>query len=302
MTARSRLRTVAKWSLRVVMTLVALLLTTAAGVYAVSTHDLGEHYTVPTHALDVVATPETIERGRHLTTIKGCVDCHAENMGGQVMVDDPAFGRLAAPNVTMGGRGKELTDQDWERAVRHGVRRDGTPLFVMPADEFTTMSDEDLAAIVAYVRSLPAIGVVQPGSKAGPLLRALQTFKQMDVRPAAKIDHAVTHLAHIDVEPTAVYGKYLAAGCTGCHGTGFGGGKIPGAPPEFKPAANITPTGIGHYTEADFTRLLRTGMRPSGVPVDSAMPYKLYKQMTDTEITAVYRFLRTVPPKEYGSR
>jgi cytochrome c553 len=164
------------------------------------------------------------------------------------------------------------------------------------------MSDEDVGRIVAYARSTAPVATTLPASRAGPVLRALHVAGQLDMRPAAEINHAATHLTSIRAEATPEFGQYLAAGCTGCHGPGFGGGKIPGAPPNWKPAANITRGGIGHYTEADFARVLRTGIRPSGTPVDSIMPWKLTRHMTDTAISAIYRFLRTVPTKAYGTR
>ena len=125
------------------------------------------------------------------------------------------------------------------------------------------MADDDLAAIVSYVRSVP---------------------------PAAS------------TQPTAKYGEYLAIGCTGCHGPTLSGGKIPGGPPDWKPAANITPAGIGRYSETDFIRELREGKRPDGSDVAPLMPWRLTKSMTDVELKAVYAYLGTVPPKAYGNR
>jgi cytochrome c553 len=170
-------------------------------------------------------------------------------------MDNLLLGRLAGPNLTKGGRGAELTDADWERAVRHGVRRDGRPLLIMPALEHTGMSDEDLASIVAYVRSLPASPNMPPKTRAGPIIRAM----------------------HI-------------------------GGKIPGGPPEWKPAANITPGGIGHYTERDFVRALRTGLRPDGSKIDRQMPWEVLGKMDDVELRALYSYLRSLQPRLYGNR
>jgi mono/diheme cytochrome c family protein len=103
---------------------------------------------------------------------------------------------------------------------------------------------------------------------------------------------------------SAEYGQYLArnAGCPSCHGPGLSGGKIPGTPPEWKPAANITPTGIGAWSLDDFKRALREGKRPNGTPIDSIMPWKASGHMTDDEIASVYAFLRTVPAREFGNR
>lgn len=297
----SRLRTAAKWIFRLAASAVVLVLVAAGAVYAVTASRMAADFEVPAHAIAVSMDSATLARGKHLASIKGCVECHGAGLGGNIVLDEPAIGRMSGPNLTLGGRGRQLSDEDWERAVRHGVRRDGKPLLYMPAQEFTTLSDEDLAAIVAYARTLEPVSKVMPPSKAGPLIRVLHIAGQVQL-PAEEIEHKNGHMATIAAEPTVTYGKYLAAGCTGCHGNGFSGGPIPGTPPEWKPAANLTPAGIGHYTQADFTRVLRTGMRPSGVPVDSTMPWKLTKEMTDTEVAALYAYLRTVPSKPFGQR
>ncbi len=278
-----------------------MVLAVTGTVYALSERAIRASYEVPEHPLVVQTDSASIARGKHLATIRGCVDCHAEDLSGKMVLDEPAIGRIGGANLTRGRNGGALTARDWERAVRHGVRRDGQPMLVMPAEEFTGMSDEDLSAIIAYAQSLPSVTKPTLPVQLGPVLRAMAVGKQ--VRLAADVvDHQRPHVARIAVEPTAAYGEYLAAGCTGCHGGGFSGGKIPGAPPDWKPAANITPTGIGHYAAEDFTRLLRTGRRPDGSAVDSLMPWKLTREMTDTEIAAIYAYLKTVPAKEYGNR
>jgi mono/diheme cytochrome c family protein len=231
------------------------------------------------------------------------VECHGAAFRGNTVVDQPIIGRLAGPNLTLGGRGAELEPVDWERAVRHGVRRSGKPLIFMPSQEFTRMTDADLAAIIAYARSVPPVRRVMPASYAGPMLRTLSVAGQVNVVSADSIDHAQPHEARVAAEPTPSYGKYLASGCTGCHGNGLSGGRIPGAPPEWGPAANITPTGIGRWSEADFVRALRTGRRPDGTAIDSTvMPIRLLRQMDDVEVAAIYAYLRTVPPRPYGNR
>lgn len=286
---------------RTAVVVAALVLVASGTVYGVSSHMLSSTHTVPEHPLVVRTDSATIARGQHLATIRGCVDCHAPDFGGAMVIDEPAIGRIGGANLTAGRDGGPLTDRDWERAVRHGVRRDGRPYLVMPSEEFTGMSDDDLGAIAAYVRSLPPVRRAKLPVELGPVLRALATAGQVKVG-ADIIDHQRTHPVSVVAEPTATYGKYLAQGCTGCHGTGFSGGKIPGAPPDWKPAANITPSGIGRYSHDDFARILRTGKRPDGSAVDTLMPWRLTKSMTDTEIAALYAFLKTVPAREYGQR
>jgi mono/diheme cytochrome c family protein len=301
--ARPRLRTALRWGVRLTAGALGVALLAAAGVYGAYERQAHARFDVPDHAFAVPdGDAAAVARGRRLATVRGCAGCHGPGLAGRVELDDPVVGRLAGPNLTRGGRGAHLTDRDWERAVRHGVRRDGSPLFVMPAQEHNMMSDEDLGAIAAYARSLPAAVTTPPPSRAGPVLRAMQVAGQVTLLPAATLDHSRTHPAHVAAEPTARYGAYLATMCAGCHGQGFGGGRIPGSPPDWRPAANLTRAGIGHYTEADFARALRTGRRPDGAAIDSSMPWRLTRDMTDVEVRALYAYLRSLPPRPYGSR
>jgi mono/diheme cytochrome c family protein len=298
MTARKLLR----WTGFAVAGLVGIIALAGAATYGISESRMSQKFDVPEHTIAPRTDSASLALGARLVKIKGCVDCHGANLGGSVMIDNPALGRLAAPNLTIGGRGAELEPRDWERAIRHGVRRDGSPLRVMPANEFTGMADDELASIVGYIRGQPPVSAPTTSTRVGPLIRALFVAHQFDLLPAELIEHPKPHLAHIDAEPTPKYGEYVAAGCKGCHGTGMSGGKIPGAPPDWKPAANLTPTGIGRYSEDDFIRILRTGTRPDGSKVDTLMPYRLTKEMTDVELKALFAYLKTVPPKEFGNR
>lgn len=286
---------------RVLASVVVLVLVATGTVFGLSQRMLRVSHDVPDHPFVVHSDSITVARGQHLTTIRGCIDCHDTDFGGKMVLDDPAIGRIGGANLTSGRAGGALTDLDWERAVRHGVRRDGRALVFMPSEEFAGFSDEDLSAIAAYVRSLPPVSRPPLPVAMGPVLRAMAAAGV--VKPSVEeINHTAAHPASVPAEPTPAYGKYLAQGCTGCHGTGFSGGKIPAAPPDWKPAANITPTGIGRYSLEDFTRILQTGRRPDGSAVDSLMPWKLTRHMTETEVRALYAYLRTVPPRDFGNR
>ena len=291
-----------RWSLRIVGGLVTIVVLALAGVYAVSQRKLTRTFEVPSHAIVVRNDSSSIARGAHLAQVRACVACHGQGFVGHVEMDNLLLGRLAGPNLTKGGRGAELTDADWERAVRHGVRRDGRPLLIMPALEHTGMSDEDLASIVAYVRSLPASPNTPPKTRAGPVIRAMYIGGKVPLISAEEIDHARPHPERVAAEPTARYGAYLVGMCKGCHGPNLSGGKIPGGPPEWKPAANITPGGIGHYKEEDFIRALRTGVRPDGSKIDPQMPWEVLGKMDDVELRALYAYLHSLQPRLYGNR
>ena len=296
-----------RWTARILGGLVALIVLVAGTVYAVSSRRMARRYEAPReHALVIPTDSASIAYGQRVATLRGCRECHGANLEGRVLLNDPAIGVLAPPNLTTGGggRGSALDPSAFELAVRHGLRRDGSSLFVMPAQEFQGLTDDDVAALVAYTRSLPPANNVLPMNRLGPVGHALHLAGKLEPSPAARVDHARTHVVTLAMAETPEYGGYLAASCTGCHGPGFSGGANP--EPGRPVVANITPdsaTGIGAWTEAQFVTALRTAARPDGTTIDStAMPISITRAMTDTELKAIYAFLRTVPPKAHGAR
>lgn len=290
--------------------LVVLVLLLIGGVYGFSSRDFNALYDVSVAPL--VVSPELseealLERGAHLSHIRGCADCHAADGGGKEFADDPAFGVLWATNLTSGegGVAASYSDEDWDRAIRHGVRPDGKSLMFMPSYEFWPLSDDDIAALMAHYRNAPPVDRTRPATRPGPLARVLYLAGQLPLVPAKLVDHDAVRPAAPAEGPTSAYGSYLATGCIGCHGKGFSGGKIAGGDPSWPPAANITPdreTGIGNWTMTDFATALRQGVRPDGSTVDPAMPIEATKHLTDLEMEALYNYLMTVEPKPFGNR
>jgi mono/diheme cytochrome c family protein len=225
-------------------------------------------------------------------------------VGGKFL-DVPLLGTVYAANLTRGTNGAAsfFTDADWDRAIRHGVKPDGTPLLIMPAQEYNGLSDEDLGAVVAYLRSLPPVNTRLQQNTVGPLGRLLELTGKAILIPADHIDHTAKRKPAPPVGPTAEYGAYLATSCTGCHGEELTGGPIPGMPPGTPPALNLTrdeQTGLGKWTEADFTRALREGKKPDGSELKAPMPWKLTAQLTDDELHALWLHLRTRQAKPFG--
>lgn len=279
--------------------LVGVVAVAACAVYGFSEARFRKQYAVTPPALAIPTDSVSIARGDHLVhTVAGCVDCHGENLAGNTVVDQPVLGRIFAANITRGKGGVGiLSDADYIRAIRHGVAPNGTPLKVMPSSDYMNLSDEDLVAIIAYVKSIPAVDKEQPVISMGPLGRTLFLAGKMPILHAERVDHERKHLASVPPAPTAGYGAYLASvGCKGCHGPALAGGPIVDGPPEWPPAANLTPAGpTKNYSEADFTRVLREGKRPNGIAVNDVMPWRLTQRLTDDEIHALYLYLRTLP-------
>jgi mono/diheme cytochrome c family protein len=231
--APSRFRTARRWAARTAAGVAALVAVAAAGVYARSEYRLRATFDVPEHApLRLAADSVTLARGRRVADVRGCTDCHGARLEGRVLMDNPLVGRLAPPNLTAGrgGRGGELVPADWERAVRHGVRRDGRSLFVMPAQDYNGLSDEDLAALVSYARTVPSVDNAPPTSRLGPLGRVLFVAGKLPAAPAEIVGHARPHPTAVVAAATPQYGAYLAATCAGCHNERFTGGAHAGGP------------------------------------------------------------------------
>lgn len=301
------MKPILKWTGRILGGVLALIVFALAVVYGVSERRMRRSYEGSPAPLAFHPGPNAVKEGERLAVTRGCADCHGKNLAGTTVVDDPALGRLVAANLTRGrgGVGAQYTDAGLARAIREGIGLHGRSLLLMPSSDFKDMSDEDVGTLVAYIRSLPPVDTDHPANRVGPLGRILYLAGQIDLVPADRIDHTARHVAAAPKGPTVEYGKYLAGGCTGCHGAGLSGGKIPGGPPDWPAAGNITPdpkTGIGSWTEQDFFHAIREGRRPDGSQINPFMPWKNFSRMTDDEIRALWLYLRTVPPKARGNR
>ena len=298
-----------KWTARLAAALAALLLVACIAIFWSSQSRLGRLYSVRPAPLSVAGETVTIERGRHTATIRGCRDCHGANLEGRVVLDDPMIGRFVASNLTRGkgGVGASFTDEDWVRAIRHGVRPNGRALLVIPSDEFARLSDADVASMIAYIKSVPPVDNALPESAVSPVGRVIMTLnREVGVLSADRIDHAASPPAAPPVGVSVEHGRYLASSCVTCHGPTFSGGTIPGVPPGWPPAANLTPlpgAAIARWSKAQFAATLRTGTTPEGRALDSRyMPWKVIGQATDDEIEALWLYLRSLPTKGTGGR
>jgi mono/diheme cytochrome c family protein len=250
-----------------------------------------------------VAGERAVDRGRHLVEARyGCGECHGKDFGGGTMVDDPMLGRLLGPNLTTGAgsRTAEYGASDWDRIVRHGILRGGHPA-MMPSVDFQRMSDQELSDIVAYIRSLPPRDNDVPRVRLGPLGKVLVATGKLplsaDVIPQDRPHPAMPPAEEVSVD----FGRHLGGICMGCHGADLAGGPIVGGDPSWPPARNLTPhaNGLAGWTYQQFIAALRDSRRPNGdslrVPMTFIMPYA--RRMTDTELQALWAYVRSVPPR-----
>jgi hypothetical protein len=126
-----------------------------------------------------------------------------------------------------------------------------------------------------------------------------------DVIPdaAQRINHALPPAQPVPAGVTVAHGAYVANMCIGCHGATLSGGRIPGGPPDWPPAANLTPgegSAMLRYKDAEaFVAMMRSGKRPDGSAIQ-VMPFGSFSKMDDVDLPAVYAFLKTVPPRPAG--
>jgi mono/diheme cytochrome c family protein len=245
----------------------------------------------------ILTDPAALARGKYLYDSRGCMDCHARDGAGRTFIDDGAL-VVRGPNLTAGKAGiaTGYSDLDWVRAIRHGVGPQGKPLLIMPSEDYARLSDEDLGALIAYIRSLPPVDG-EPRELRLPLPVRFAYAVGIIKDASEKIDHSYRPMP--PKEDLIAQGAYVAAMCMGCHGEGFTGGKIPGGPPDWPAAANLTPVAGGamlRYPDtASFAAMLRSGKRPDGTAI-AVMPFESLSELNDDEVTAMYAYFRSLAP------
>ena len=283
-----------------IFTLLVLLIVVLAGIGGMK---INRTIDVPITAVNVPTDAAGVERGRHLVESWGlCQECHGEQFEGRVLEDDPLFARLAPANLTrgVGGIGGELEDIDYVRAIRHGINRNGKAIMMMPSEAFNVIGDDDLGAMIAYLKSVPPVDNQVPTSSARVLARILTVFDP-SLFAANVIDYSEPRKPSPERGVTAEYGRYLGAICSVCHGQGLGGRIIQDGSGVFAP--NLTSGGtLGTWSEADFISTIRSGATPGGNKLDAEnMPWPRFAKMTDDELRAIWLYLTSLPPATPGA-
>ena len=299
-----------KWLKRGGMGVLALVGLAAAAVVVGA--QLGERkmqrrISVKLDAVPLRSDPASIERGRYLYVSRNCAECHGADGAGKDVINDGKGLHIHAPNITPapGSVVAAYTALDWTRTIRHGVKPDGRPTIVMPSEDYARFTDDDVAAVVAYVRQLPpATGLGAEIAFPLPVKALYAAGLVMDA--AERIDHTLAPAQAVPEAVSVAHGAYVANTCIGCHGATLSGGKIPGAPPDWPAAANLTPgsgSAMARYPTADsFIAMLRSGKRPDGSAVSTVMPFAGLKALNDTDAQALYLHLKQVPALSSGQR
>ncbi|MBL0740286.1 cytochrome c4 [Chryseolinea lacunae] len=265
-------------------------------VYISTERRMHKKYEIALEALPLSRDSAVLARGAHLVRTKACTECHGQDLGGKVFVDDPALGFLIASNLTngKGGRPADFGADDWTLALKHGLRRDRTPLIFMPAHEFAVMSEQDLSAIASFCEQLPDVDREFEPSSLGPLARVLADLDKLPLLPAEMIDHSKKLVKEVKAEISADYGKYLSTSCQGCHRENMKGGEP--VAPGFPEVADISSSGHpGKWTDEQFINTLRTGTTPEGKTLKpDEMPWTMTKEFSDLELKALHLYLKSI--------
>jgi mono/diheme cytochrome c family protein len=286
------------WQRRIGMVaagLVAVVVLALGGVYGLSASAVGTGHAVESHAFDASAGDAT--DGRRLAELYGCMECHGPDLGGQLLIDGMPFARVPASNLTAGRPGGALSDVQIEQGIRHGVGADGRALFVMPSQDMIYLGDDDVADIIAHIRTIPAVQRDLPARAFGPVGRALIALRKIPFQPELIArDPDARHLTKPAATEALEYGHYLTRLCTGCHGLELAG--APPMDPSMPPGANLRER-IAAYTLEEFRTFFTTGRTPEGREIDPAfMPWNVIGTARPDEIDAVYRYLTEVAAQQ----
>jgi mono/diheme cytochrome c family protein len=283
-----RMRRLMKWLGIVVASTVVIVLLAAGVAWYLGGRVMSREHEQPA-VTSFPATPHdslSRARGKHLAMTHGCIGCHGQDLGGQVLLDQLLLGRIVSANLTE--KAATYSDTELVRAIRYGVKPDGKSVLVMPSAMFNYLRDDDLAAIIGYVRAQP---------------RVTHTLPSMSVRILGRLglwtgkfwmDADSVH-AHADREPpapgdTAALGAYIVrTSCTECHGQDLRGSQYAGN----APALAI----VGAYDSEQFTRLLRSAVPLNGRTLGGAMAEVVRERLryfTDDEIAALYTYLHSL--------
>lgn len=275
------------------------LVVVAAGVmYAVGTSKVNRTYTVQTAQLTLPTDSASMARGAHLVRTFGCVDCHGANLGGQVLEDAPPF-LAVAPNLTTGrgGLAARYTPVDFDRSIRHGVKPDGRGVLIMPSAAFNRMSDQDAAAIIAYLKAAPPVDNELPQGEVRPMGRLLAAAGAVD--PSAEVRTTSARSgATPPVGATVEYGEYIAGStCAHCHTSNLRGNPKPPGPPGTPPAPDLV-AAVQRWSKEQFVQTLRTGTTPEGKKLDpKVMPWSITAAMQEQELEAVHMYIASLGAK-----
>jgi len=296
------MKKVFKWIGIVLGSLIGLILIAGGALFLMGNARFNKTYDFPPSNLTIPTDADSIAAGQHLAKTL-CEGCHGADLSGITnWFDGGPLGTIDSANLTSGegGVGKDFTDEDFVRAIRHGIDPQGKPTFMPAVVSTAHLGDEDLANVIAYVKSVPPVDHVTNGKQLKPMAKIMLALGMIGKLPAEEVSHD-THVTAPSRGVTVEYGAYIVDthDCHVCHGQNMNGGKFPD-PTQKIITPNLTPSGdLSAWTEESFINTIRTGVTPHGHNLNpDLMPWKDFKNMTDDELKAVWAYLQSLPPMD----
>ena len=272
-----------RWAVYGLVGIFILLLVAAAAVWLISSQKLSakaaarpEHLSAP--------TPVQLADAERMGRVLGCFSCHGSGLRGNKMFDEPNVGTIWAPNLTLVAA--HASDEQLARAIRQGIGVDGRSLFIMPSEVFQHLSDQEVAALIAMIRSQPRAGEATPHNSYGPIGRLGVVMGKFKTAPSLVADYSTMEPARVGALHET--GRRLATlYCSSCHNADLRGKEV--KPGESSPDLTIA----GAYDPGAFKTLLRTGKPASGkeLPLMGRIARSDLSHMTDQEIEQLHSYL-----------
>jgi len=279
--------------------LLGVLLLAGLVLFFIGESRLNKTYEIPPSNITLPTDAASLEFGKHRAEVL-CEGCHGKDLSrDDNWFNAPPLGNIASANLTAGkgGLGEEFSTEDFVRAIRHGINREGKPIFMIAVPSTAHLSDEDLAAIIAYVKTVPPVDHTVKPRHFTPLAKILLAAGVLGKLPAEAVSHDV-HVTAPARGATPEYGEYLVNtnDCRVCHGPNLNGGDHPD-PTIKKISPNLTPGGeLGFWTEEQFINTIRSGKTPGGHELDAElMPWKYSRLFEDDELKAIWAYLQSLP-------
>lgn len=244
----------------------------------------------PLFTQEIPTDPASVERGRHIARTRGCFGCHGQQLEGRVFTDEWVWvDRAVAPNLA--AHAKEYSPTVVEQAIRRGVGHDGRALWSMPSYNWVHLSDADVAALIAFLRSAPTVESELPRGRLGWRARRLIATGEEGHMADWAAEVPPLLLTSGD-DPVLTRGEYLAmTACNECHGLDLRGTNVEPdiAPPDLAVVAA--------YSWEEFNRLMDMGLPRDGresLGLMTVVAQDRFAHFTPEEREALYAFLRTL--------
>lgn len=293
------MRKVLRWIGIVLGSLVGLILVAGVVLYLIGNARLNKTYDFPPSNIVLPTDAESIENGKHRAESL-CQGCHGADLSGvENFFAGGPLGTIDSANLTSGegGIGSEFTTEDYVRAIRHGIDRDGKPIFMPAVVSTAHLSDDDLGSIIAYLKTIPPVDHITHGQRFSPLAKILFAAGMLGNMPVEDVSHEI-HVTAPERGVSVEYGEYMVNthDCRLCHGQNLNGGPFPD-PTITKISPNLTPGGeLAAWSEQDFINTIRTGTTPGGYKLNpELMPWKDYSKFYDEELQAIWLYLQSLP-------